>query len=62
MVIPRTMRELIIQLNAASSRISASIVDDPRMRGVTTAIKMKLGTTSSRSTTNSSTRSRQPPK
>lgn len=59
---PRTMRELIIQLNAASSRISHRMVPDSRVRGVTIAIRMKLGMTSSRSTIHIAVRSRQPPK
>ena len=56
------MRELIIQLNPASSRISHRMVPDSRVRGVTIAIRMKLGTTSSRSTSHIRARSRQPPK
>ena len=38
------------------------MVPDSLVRGVTIAIRMKLGTTSSRSTTHISVRSRQPPK
>ena len=59
---PRTIRELIIQLNTASSRMSHRMVPDCLVRGVTIAIRMKLGTTSSRSTIHINVRSRQPPK
>ena len=59
---PRTMRELIIQPNTASSTISHRTLVGLLSRGVTIAIRMKLGTTSSRSTSHISARSRQPPK
>ncbi len=48
---PRTMRELIIQPNTENNRISQKTRSDAPSRGVTIAITMKLGTTSSRSTT-----------
>lgn len=62
MVMPRTMRELTIQPNPASSRTSITMFAESLVRGVTIAMRMKLGTTNSRSTSHISTRSRQPPK
>jgi hypothetical protein len=59
-VIPRTMRELIIQLNTDSSTISQMML--PLVRCTTIVINRKLGTTSIRSTTHIRVRSRQPPK
>ena len=61
-VMPRTMRELIIQPNTENSTISQKTRSDEPSRGVTIAITMKLGTTSSRSTSHIRRRSRQPPK
>ena len=54
------MRELIIQLNAASRTISQTM--SPLVRCTTMVISRKLGTTSIRSTIHISVRSRQPPK
>nr|CRL71825.1 hypothetical protein CPGR_00780 [Mycolicibacter nonchromogenicus] len=62
MVSPRTMRALIIQLNPASSSTSSAMLPLFLVRGVMIAIRMKAGTTSSRSTSHISTRSRHPPK
>ena len=42
--------------------MSQNMVPDCLVRGVTIAMRMKLGTTSSRSTSHISARSRQPPK
>ncbi len=61
-VSPRTIRELTIQLKPASNTISRAMLAEFLVRGVMIAIRMKLGTTSSRSTNHISTRSRQPPK
>ncbi|COY70354.1 Uncharacterised protein [Mycobacterium tuberculosis] len=61
-VIPRTMRELIIQPKPANNKTRNMMFAEFLVRGVTMAIRMKLGTTSSRSTTHISVRSRQPPK
>lgn len=61
-VIPRTMRELIIQLNSDSRTINQNTRSASLRRGVTIAIRMKLGTTSSTSTIHMSVRSRHPPK
>ena len=47
---PRTMRELIIQPNTENSTINQKTRSAEPRRGVTIAITMKLGTTSSRST------------
>ena len=60
-VIPRTIRELTIQLNSESSTISSTL-PVCLTRGSAIAIRMKLGTTKSRSTTHINARSRQPPK
>ena len=57
---PRTMRELIIQLNTDSSTIIQTM--SPLVRCTTIAISRKLGTTSIRSTIHIRVRSRQPPK
>ena len=60
-VIDRITRAVIIQLNSAIIATSA-IQPRRRSRGDTTAMIRKLGRTSSRSTTNISARSVQPPK
>ena len=62
MVRPRTTRELIIQLKAASRAINSATLAEFLVRGVMIAIRMKLGTTSSRSTSHIRVRSRHPPK
>ena len=59
-VMPRTMRELIIQLKADSSTIIQMM--SPLVRCTTIAIRRKLGTTIIRSTIHIRARSRQPPK
>ncbi len=61
MVIERTTRAVIIQLNRASSSTKAS-QPAPFSRGETIVMTRKLGKTSMRSTRNISSRSVQPPK